>query len=303
MNEVARCVSLCRQGVALERVLGRSPRSGPPNYEARLPRSSWEAVTQGEQTAVEERQRLGIGNAPIADVSELIASQGIWASGVSLPNDMSGVFLRHRSIGFAILVNAFHPRGRKRFSYAHEYAHALLDRDRNIAYRAPKIRRNGRAARKRVRGSVSHAEERRVRGVAGPRQGASKPTGTDYLRCSQRWPHGRGISLASAFATDQLQGRHDARPPIRSELSGGLVPAEEPSPHLPCGVPGTPGSGKSSAVSFCGSSACLATSRKRTHVSIRTVNFALRTLTLPSRRIAAMRFPAAVFSSSAEPWT
>lgn len=132
-NEVARCVSLCRQGVALERVLGRSPRSGPPNYEARLPRSSWEAVTQGEQTAVEERQRLGIGNAPIADVSELIASQGIWASGVSLPNDMSGVFLRHRSIGFAILVNAFHPRGRKRFSYAHEYAHALLDRDRNIA--------------------------------------------------------------------------------------------------------------------------------------------------------------------------
>ena len=132
-EEVARCVSLCRQGVALERILGRSPRSGPPSYEARLPRSSWEAVAQGEQTAVEERQRLGTGNAPIADVSELIASQGIWASGVGLPNDMSGVFLRNRSIGFAILVNASHPRGRKRFSYAHEYAHALLDRDRNIA--------------------------------------------------------------------------------------------------------------------------------------------------------------------------
>ena len=132
-EEVARCVSLCRQGVALERILGRSPRSGPPSYEARLPRSSWEAVAQGEQTAVEERQRLGIGNAPIADVSELIASQGIRASGAGLPNDMSGVFLRHRSIGFAILVNASHPRGRKRFSCAHEYAHALLDRDRNIA--------------------------------------------------------------------------------------------------------------------------------------------------------------------------
>ena len=119
--------------VALERFLGRSSRSGPPNYEARLPRSSWEAVVQGEQTSVEERQRLGIGNAPIADVSELIASQGIWASGVGLPNEMSGVFLRHPSIGFAILVNSSHPRGRKRFSYAHEYAHALLDRNRNIA--------------------------------------------------------------------------------------------------------------------------------------------------------------------------
>ena len=132
-EEVARCIGLCREGVTLERILGRSPRSGPPSYEVRLPRSSWDAVVQGERTAVEERQRLGIGNAPIADISELIASQGIWASGVVLPNDMSGVFLRHSSIGFAILVNASHPRGRKRFSYAHEYAHALLDRDRNIA--------------------------------------------------------------------------------------------------------------------------------------------------------------------------
>ena len=132
-EEVAHCVSLCRQGVELERILGRSPRSGPPNYEARLPGSSWEAVAQGEQTAGDERQRLGIGNAPISDISELIASQGIWASGVSLPNDMSGMFLRHPSIGFAILVNASHPGGRKRFSYAHEYAHALLDRNRNIA--------------------------------------------------------------------------------------------------------------------------------------------------------------------------
>ena len=126
-------MSLCREGVALERFLGSKPRSGPPSYEVRLPRSSWEAVAQGEQTAVEERRRLGIGNAPIADASELIASQGIWASGVGLPDEMSGVFLRHPSIGFAILVNSSHPRGRKRFSYAHEYAHALLDRDRNIA--------------------------------------------------------------------------------------------------------------------------------------------------------------------------
>ena len=65
-------------------------------------------------------------------ISELIASQGIWASGVTLPDEMSGLFLRHPSIGLAILVNSSHPRGRKRFSYAHEYAHALLDRDRNI---------------------------------------------------------------------------------------------------------------------------------------------------------------------------
>ena len=63
-EQVARCVSLCREGVGLERFLGSKPRSGPPNYAVRVPRSSWEAVAQGEQTAVEERQRLGIGNAP-----------------------------------------------------------------------------------------------------------------------------------------------------------------------------------------------------------------------------------------------
>ena len=130
--QVVHCVNLCREGVRLERLLGTEPRSGPPSYETRVPHSTGEAMAQGEQTAKQERCRLGIGNAPIADFSELISSQGIWAAGIELPNGMSGLFLRHSSLGFAILVNSFHPRGRKRFSYAHEYAHALLDRDRNI---------------------------------------------------------------------------------------------------------------------------------------------------------------------------
>jgi Zn-dependent peptidase ImmA (M78 family) len=45
---------------------------------------------------------------------------------------MSGVFLHQQSIGLVVLVNYDHPRGRKRFSYAHEYAHALLDRKRSV---------------------------------------------------------------------------------------------------------------------------------------------------------------------------
>ena len=132
-QQVARCVNLCREGVRLETLLGGEPRSGPPSYEVRVPRTSGEAVAQGERTAEQERRRLGIGQTPIPDISELIASQGIWASGVPLPDKMSGLFLRHPTIGLAILVNSSHPRGRKRFSYAHEYAHALVDRDRSIA--------------------------------------------------------------------------------------------------------------------------------------------------------------------------
>ena len=131
-EQVARCLHLFREGVALEHLLGSEPRSGPPNYGMRLPRSPGEAVAQGEEVAEQERQRLGIASAPIADFSELIASQGIWASGVTLPDSMSGLFLRHTSTGLAILVNALHPIGRKRFSYAHEYAHALLDRNGKI---------------------------------------------------------------------------------------------------------------------------------------------------------------------------
>ena len=132
-EQVARSVNLCREGTALKRLLGTAHRPGPPCYEMRNPSSSGEAVMQGEEVAEQERRRLGIANAPISDVSELIVSQGIWASGVMLPDGMSGLFLRHHSIGLAILVNSSHPGGRKRFSYAHEYAHALLDRNGHIA--------------------------------------------------------------------------------------------------------------------------------------------------------------------------
>ena len=131
-EQVRRCITLCREGVTLERVLGVELRCGPPSYEVRVPRFSGEAVAQGEQTAEQERRRMGLGDGPISDIAELIASQGIWATGVEFPGEVSGLFLRHPSIGVAILVNASHARGRKRFSYAHEYAHGVLDRDRNI---------------------------------------------------------------------------------------------------------------------------------------------------------------------------
>ena len=132
-EQIDRCVSLCREGVVLEKILGLGLRTGPPVYNVRVPRTAGQAVTQAEQLADEERSRLNMGNAPLADVAERIGSQGIWASGLALPGHLSGLFLRHPSIGLAILVNASHPRGRKRFSYAHEYAHALFDRERTIS--------------------------------------------------------------------------------------------------------------------------------------------------------------------------
>jgi Zn-dependent peptidase ImmA (M78 family)/transcriptional regulator with XRE-family HTH domain len=128
-KQVSRCVGLCAIGVDLETTLGIAGSVSLPAYELKAPTRPFEATRQGERVAEEERRRLGLGYGPIADMADLISTQGVWASGVrGLPTEMSGIFLRHSSIGMVILVNHDHPKCRKRFSYAHEYAHALLDR-------------------------------------------------------------------------------------------------------------------------------------------------------------------------------
>lgn len=129
-REVLRCVEICKEGVELENLLGRRHPITPPFYQPPAPRRPFEANEQGEWVAAEERRRLGLGYAPIADMADLINTQGIWASGVlNLPEDISGMFISHSSIRMAILVNYKHGKERKRFSYAHEYAHAILDRN------------------------------------------------------------------------------------------------------------------------------------------------------------------------------
>lgn len=129
-HQVGRCVEICREGADLEHLLGKKARSGPPFYSLPEPRNAMEAVHQGSRVAAEERSRLGLGDAPIHALADLLSNQGVWAASVDLPAGMSGLFLRDSSIGMVILVNQDHARPRKRFSYAHEYAHALLDRNR-----------------------------------------------------------------------------------------------------------------------------------------------------------------------------
>lgn len=139
-QEIARHVEICREGTELEQLLGLPERSGPPAYDLPAPKNTMDAVEQGSHVAAEERRRLGIGYHPIPDMADLIAGQGIWASGAKLPDEMSGLFLRHPSIGMVILANFDHARARKRFSYAHEYAHALIDRSHNVTVTTEKNR-------------------------------------------------------------------------------------------------------------------------------------------------------------------
>jgi Zn-dependent peptidase ImmA (M78 family)/DNA-binding XRE family transcriptional regulator len=127
---IARCVEICREGVELTGILGKKGRTSPPLYDLPEPNTPAEAVRQGTQVAEEERKRVGAGDAPIHMLSDFLTSQGIWPCQLGLPDQMSGLFLHHESIGIVIIVNEHHGRPRKRFSYMHEYAHALMDRRR-----------------------------------------------------------------------------------------------------------------------------------------------------------------------------
>lgn len=125
-------IAVCREAIILENLLGQNTRFGPPLYSLNLPHNKGEAVEQGETIATQERKRLGLGMLAVANLTEIIANQGIWVASTNLPEGMSGLFFNNKKTGLVILVNADHVKSRKRFSYAHEYAHALLDRDADI---------------------------------------------------------------------------------------------------------------------------------------------------------------------------
>lgn len=104
-----------------------------PGYRCPVPAGPWEAGIQGNWLAAEERRRLGLGLHPIGCLEELIHEQGSWSAVAELPDAMSGLLLKNPHIGIAIIVNAGYPPARRRFSFAHEYAHALADGDRTVS--------------------------------------------------------------------------------------------------------------------------------------------------------------------------
>jgi Zn-dependent peptidase ImmA (M78 family)/transcriptional regulator with XRE-family HTH domain len=130
-GEVRRILDLYREGAALRSLLDQASEQTVPNYASKLS-SVGDAIRQGEVVAQEERRRLGLGTAPIINTAETISAQGLWTAATELPNGLSGLFVNHPSIGLAILVNVQHWPVRRRFSYAHEYAHALFDRSEAI---------------------------------------------------------------------------------------------------------------------------------------------------------------------------
>jgi Zn-dependent peptidase ImmA (M78 family) len=130
---IDRMIDLCREGAELRRLLDQETPISLPNYPQRIANAG-DAVRQGEGRAREERRRLGLGNTPIGNLPELIGDQKIWVASAAkdFPPNVSGLILNHPDIGTAILINLGHEPVRQRFSHAHEYGHALFDREEEL---------------------------------------------------------------------------------------------------------------------------------------------------------------------------
>lgn len=132
VDALRRCVVLGREARNLERLLGidREGR-GVTTYGLAKPTRKWDAIQQGVQIAGQERRRLGRETEPIPNVARLLEAEGILTAIIDLPGDVSGVTLGDpRSGELLVVVNKSHGIERRRFSYAHEYAHVVLDRTR-----------------------------------------------------------------------------------------------------------------------------------------------------------------------------
>lgn len=127
-NQASRCLRLLREGASLRKLIGHRSTDSLPRYELPVPRSVGQAIAQGQLVAEQERRRLDLGNAPVK-VPETLAHQNVWTAALQFPSEISGLFLSSPEFGVAILANLSQSQVRRRFSYAHEYCHALMDRN------------------------------------------------------------------------------------------------------------------------------------------------------------------------------
>ncbi len=90
----------------------------------------FESTDDARRKAEEVRAYLRVGLGPIGDIDALCELLGVTVYraplGLDLTRTVSGAFYSHPVVGFSILVNLDMTPGRRRFTIAHELAHALF---------------------------------------------------------------------------------------------------------------------------------------------------------------------------------
>lgn len=118
--------SLAMAEVELENLLGIQR---VRNYPPERPLLRGDVRIQAEQDAVEFRQRLGLGMAPISNLVTLLEMEiGVRIYVRRLDASISGLFAYDEAVGACILLNASHPRERRNQSAGHETAHFIATR-------------------------------------------------------------------------------------------------------------------------------------------------------------------------------
>src|SRR5262245_30704018 len=125
---VKRVLTLLETASSLERLLERRQPAEGPHYSALSSEGLVGAIVQAEHAADQERRRLGLGAAPLADASEVVASQNVRVSAVDLPTDVAGFFLRRSDNGSAAVVNSKYRGARGRYAVLQCYAYGLFER-------------------------------------------------------------------------------------------------------------------------------------------------------------------------------
>jgi Zn-dependent peptidase ImmA (M78 family) len=95
--------------------------------------TGYDTTDDARRKAEEVRAHLRLGIGPVGDVDWVCDLLGITVYRAPLGEDLlkapSGAFLKHPEVGFSILVNLQMTPGRRRFTVAHEIAHALFHSD------------------------------------------------------------------------------------------------------------------------------------------------------------------------------
>lgn len=101
-------------------------RKYPPEYEIVGLRTEQAA----ESVAIEERNRLGLGDGPIPILRETLEQDvGLRIFYLPLrPSKFSAIYLYDNQLGGCIAINSLHPEERRRLSLAHDYGHFLAHR-------------------------------------------------------------------------------------------------------------------------------------------------------------------------------
>ncbi|MCD8486372.1 MAG: XRE family transcriptional regulator [Desertifilum sp.] len=127
---ILRLEKLCRNYFELEKIVDAPL---PQNYPREYKVGGMPIEQAAEGIAVEERQRLGLGDGPIPLLRDILEqSVGLRIFYLKMPPKYSEIYSYNEQLGGCMAINAHHPEERRRWSLAHGYLHFLVHRHKPV---------------------------------------------------------------------------------------------------------------------------------------------------------------------------